>query len=56
MATALPRQHHRARCRERPVFERLLDTLEMGSLCGFGQGVPKPLRDLLRLFPNEVVP
>jgi NADH:ubiquinone oxidoreductase subunit F (NADH-binding) len=33
---------------------RLLDTLEIGSLCGFGQGVPRPLRDLLAHFPDEV--
>jgi formate dehydrogenase iron-sulfur subunit len=33
---------------------RLLDTLEMGSLCGFGQGVPRPIRDLLQHFPDEL--
>ena len=41
--------------REQRVLERLLDTLEMGSLCGFGQGIPKPIRDLLRHFPDEVL-
>ncbi len=41
--------------RDRAAFDRLLDTLEQGSLCGFGQGVPRPLRDLLRSFPGEVV-
>ncbi|MBK6942307.1 MAG: SLBB domain-containing protein [Planctomycetes bacterium] len=35
-------------------FERLLRTIEWGSLCGFGQGVPRPLRDLVRLFPEEM--
>jgi NADH:ubiquinone oxidoreductase subunit F (NADH-binding) len=35
---------------------RLLDTLEMGSLCGFGQGVPRPIRDLLEHFPDELFP
>lgn len=35
-------------------FERLLRTIESGSLCGFGQGVPRPLRDLVRLFPEEM--
>jgi NADH:ubiquinone oxidoreductase subunit F (NADH-binding) len=35
------------RMSERAGLERLLDTLEMGSLCGFGQGVPRPIRDLL---------
>ncbi|MBI5504982.1 MAG: SLBB domain-containing protein, partial [Deltaproteobacteria bacterium] len=35
-------------------LERLLETMEAGSLCGFGQGVPRPLRDLLRLYGDEV--
>jgi NADH:ubiquinone oxidoreductase subunit F (NADH-binding) len=35
---------------------RLLDTLELGSLCGFGQGVPRPIRDLLQHFPGEMFP
>ncbi|MDX2054508.1 MAG: NADH-ubiquinone oxidoreductase-F iron-sulfur binding region domain-containing protein [Polyangiaceae bacterium] len=35
-------------------LERLLTTLELGSLCGFGQGVPRPIRDLLRDFPEEL--
>lgn len=39
---------------DRASLERLLTTLELGSLCGFGQGVPRPLRDLLRLFPEEL--
>jgi formate dehydrogenase iron-sulfur subunit len=37
-------------------LERLLTTLELGSLCGFGQGVPRPIRDLLRAFPQELFP
>jgi NADH:ubiquinone oxidoreductase subunit F (NADH-binding) len=37
-------------------FERLLRTIESGSLCGFGQGVPRPLRDLVRAFPEEMFP
>lgn len=45
-----------ARISDPKVFERLLVTLEEGSLCGFGQGVPRPLRDLIRLFPGEVCP
>jgi NADH:ubiquinone oxidoreductase subunit F (NADH-binding) len=36
-------------------LERLLDTLEAGSLCGFGLGVPRPIRDLIRHFGEEVV-
>ncbi len=35
--------------RDRADLERLLDTLEVGSLCGFGQGVPRPIRDLVAL-------
>lgn len=41
---------------DRESLERLMDTLEMGSLCGFGQGVPRPLRDLLAAFPQEMFP
>jgi len=44
-----------ARCPERKSLERLLDTLELGSLCAFGQAVPRPIRDLLQHFPDEVV-
>ncbi len=43
------------RLRERGALERLLDTLEAGSLCGFGQGVPRPIRDLLEHFGDEVL-
>lgn len=42
--------------RNRAALERLLDTLEVGSLCGFGQGVPRPIRDLLAHFPQEMFP
>lgn len=45
-----------AHCRDRASLERLLLTLEQGSLCGFGQGIPKPLRDLLRHYPDELYP
>ncbi len=46
---------HLATRRTRAELERLLLTLEQGSLCGFGQGVPRPLRDLLRAFGDEVL-
>ncbi len=39
---------------DRARLERLLETLEMGSLCGFGQGVPRPVRDLLAHFGDQV--
>jgi NADH:ubiquinone oxidoreductase subunit F (NADH-binding) len=41
--------------RERAVLERLLTTMEQGSLCGFGLGVPRPIRDLLEHFGDEVL-
>jgi NADH:ubiquinone oxidoreductase subunit F (NADH-binding) len=37
------------------VLARLLDTLEIGSLCGFGQGVPRPFRDLVKHYGDEVL-
>lgn len=40
--------------RTRASLDRLLTTLEQGSLCGFGQGVPRPIRDLLRIAGPEV--
>jgi NADH:ubiquinone oxidoreductase subunit F (NADH-binding) len=43
-----------AAARDRAALERLLDTLEIGSFCGFGLGVPRPLRDLLEHFGDEV--
>lgn len=39
---------------DRAALERLCDTLEIGSLCGFGLGVPRPIRDLLAAFPDEL--
>lgn len=41
--------------RDRAIMQRLLKTLEMGSLCGFGAGVPRPIRDLLEHFGDEVL-
>jgi len=43
-----------AHLHDRFALERLLETLELGSLCGFGQGVPRPLHDLLAHFPDEL--
>jgi NADH:ubiquinone oxidoreductase subunit F (NADH-binding) len=45
-----------AQVASRSALERLLDTLETGSLCGFGQGVPRPVRDLLEHFGDAVLP
>jgi NADH:ubiquinone oxidoreductase subunit F (NADH-binding)/NADH:ubiquinone oxidoreductase subunit E len=35
-------------------FERLLETLEVGSLCAHGGGMPAPLRSLIAHFPEEL--
>ncbi|MFZ5478526.1 MAG: NADH-ubiquinone oxidoreductase-F iron-sulfur binding region domain-containing protein [Myxococcota bacterium] len=40
---------------DRAALERLLDTLEIGSRCGFGAGVPRPVRDLLAHYGDEVL-
>lgn len=45
-----------AQAGDRVALERLLDVLETGSLCGFGKSVPKPVRDLLQHFPEEMFP
>jgi NADH:ubiquinone oxidoreductase subunit F (NADH-binding) len=34
------------------VHEELLDTMAAASLCAFGQSVPRPVRNLLRIFPD----
>jgi NADH:ubiquinone oxidoreductase subunit F (NADH-binding) len=41
--------------RDRGSLERLLETIGSGSMCGFGQGVPRPIRDLLDHFGDAVV-
>lgn len=35
-------------------LEELLETLELGSLCAHGGGMPAPIRSLLRHFPDEL--
>jgi NADH:ubiquinone oxidoreductase subunit F (NADH-binding) len=40
--------------RDAATMRRLLQTMEEGSLCGFGQGVPRPIRDLLEHFGDAV--
>ena len=43
-----------ARYRGRSEAERIFETMEMGSLCGFGTGVSQPLRDLWTHFGGEL--
>lgn len=39
---------------ERARLEDLLETLEIGSLCAHGGGMPAPIRSLLAHFPGEL--
>jgi NADH:ubiquinone oxidoreductase subunit F (NADH-binding) len=35
-------------------LESLLETLELGSLCAHGGGMPAPIRSLITHFPDEL--
>ncbi len=37
------------------TFADLLDTLEIGSLCGLGGGLPLPVRNILQYFADELM-
>jgi NADH:ubiquinone oxidoreductase subunit F (NADH-binding)/NADH:ubiquinone oxidoreductase subunit E len=39
---------------DRADLEALLETLELGSLCAHGSGMPAPLRSLIAHFPDEL--
>jgi NADH-quinone oxidoreductase subunit F len=39
---------------DRTRLEALLETLELGSLCAHGGGMPAPIRSLLTHFPHEL--
>ncbi|MGH2944632.1 MAG: complex I 51 kDa subunit family protein, partial [Solirubrobacteraceae bacterium] len=39
---------------DRAKLEALLETLELGSLCAHGSGMPAPIRSLLAHFPEEL--
>ncbi len=39
---------------DRSSLEELLETLEVGSLCAHGGGMPAPIRSLIRHFPEEL--
>jgi NADH:ubiquinone oxidoreductase subunit F (NADH-binding) len=38
------------------LHTELLDAMAVASLCAFGQSVPQPVRDLLRIFPELTRP
>ncbi len=39
---------------DRASLDELLATMETASLCGFGQGVPAPVRGILRIYRDEL--
>jgi NADH:ubiquinone oxidoreductase subunit F (NADH-binding)/NADH:ubiquinone oxidoreductase subunit E len=44
----------RAEQGDRVLLDELLETMETASLCGFGQGVPAPVRGILRIYGDEL--
>ena len=41
---------------DRTLFDDLLETLEVGSLCGLGGGLPLPVKNALQYFDKEISP
>ncbi|WP_088340507.1 NADH-ubiquinone oxidoreductase-F iron-sulfur binding region domain-containing protein [Robiginitalea sediminis] len=41
---------------DKDLFDDLLTTLEKGSLCAHGGGIPLPVRNILRYFKEELTP
>jgi NADH-quinone oxidoreductase subunit F len=41
---------------DRELFNDLLTTLQQGSLCAHGGGIPLPVRNALEYFNNELKP
>lgn len=39
---------------DRELFDDLLDTLQLGSLCALGGGLPLPVRNAMKYFPGEM--
>ncbi len=46
-------QHYRI---DRPLFDDLIETLELGSLCALGGGLPLPVKNALLYFEDELRP
>ena len=38
------------------LLEDLLETMELGSLCALGGGVPLPVKNTLKYFKDELTP
>ena len=41
---------------DRKLFSDLLNTLEQGSLCAHGGGIPLPIKNALHYFNDELKP
>ena len=41
---------------DRTLFDDLVETLEIGSLCALGGGLPLPIKNALQYFDNELSP
>lgn len=41
---------------DRDLFDDLIETMEIGSLCALGGGLPLPIRNALQYFPEELNP
>ena len=39
---------------DRQLFDDLIETLEIGSLCALGGGVPLPIKNALQYFQPEL--
>ena len=39
---------------DKKSIEELLETLELGSLCAHGGGMPAPIRSLITNWPDEL--
>ena len=39
---------------DRQLFDDLLETLEIGSLCALGGGIPLPIKNALQYFNDEL--
>ncbi len=39
---------------DRALLDDLLETLELGSLCAHGSGMPAPIRSIIRHWPLEL--
>jgi NADH-quinone oxidoreductase subunit F len=39
---------------DRQLFDDLVETLEIGSLCALGGGLPLPVKNALKYFDNEL--